>query len=124
VIAALAICLLPWTVNLGFNRNWGRRPLVAAGSALAVAGLLSLAIFASWWAAPVSLVVYALCIYVHGHMGASHVLAAILGTPGCEMRAPAQLLARLRGNAATFVACPGFWTPLDNWEWRFRHRHA
>jgi hypothetical protein len=41
-----------------------------------------------------------------------------LGTPGCEMRAIPDLLGRLTGHTAQEHHCPGFITPLDNWEAR------
>ena len=40
-------------------------------------------------------------------LGTAHVLAAILGTPGCEMRAFAHLRSKFQGGDAGSVPCPG-----------------
>ncbi len=112
----LAFALLSWTVNLGFNRPWGARPFVAALIIAGAAGLYSAAIMGSLWSPPLLVVLWGLTIYVHGHMGICHVLAAVMGTPGCEMRVFTHIKSKLRGGQATLCACPGFWTPLDGWE--------
>jgi hypothetical protein len=61
-----------------------------------------------------------LVIGVHGYVGLSHVVAAILGLPGCELRMLAYFVAKARGAPAPLAACPGVWTPLDRWEARRR----
>lgn len=115
-VIVLAFALFSWTVNLGFNRSWGKKPFFAAvATVLATLGL-GVATGGSAWGLPIAAVLYAVTLYVHGHMGISHVLAALVGTPGCEMRVIPQLWARFTGGAAELKVCPGFWTPLDNWE--------
>ena len=64
----------------------------------------------------------AVTIYAHLHVGVSHLLAAVTGLRGCEMRVIPYYLTRMRGGAheAELCLCPGFWTPIDRWEAKLR----
>lgn len=44
------------------------------------------------------------------------VLAGILATPGCEMRAIPHLWGLLTGNRIREHYCPGFFDNLDRWD--------
>ena len=48
------------------------------------------------WGSTVATYSLALAVYVHLHMGLCHVLAAVAGIPGCEMRIIPYFLSRLR----------------------------
>ncbi|NIS22576.1 hypothetical protein GWN42_27905 [candidate division KSB1 bacterium] len=73
--------IFPYVINLGFSHNWGRRPqAILLGLAL-----FGLSKYGSFWPTLGWLVLVWL-IYVSGHLGASFLLAAILGMPGYEMR--------------------------------------
>lgn len=122
VAAGLALLLLVWSVDLGFKGQWGRRVLGGVLVLLVAGAAYGLATSGSLWSVPVSLILYATTFYVHGHMGICHVIAAIMGTPGCEMRVLPAIWAKMTGRGVEFCACPGFWTPLDNWEHRVRTR--
>ena len=67
-------------------------------------------------ALPLAFVVFAMTMYVHTHLGISHVLSAILATPGCEMRAIPHLAALAFGGNVAAQVCPGPWDDLDRWE--------
>jgi len=55
--------------------------------------------------------------YVFADLGSAFVLAAIIGTPGCEMRALHDLYSRLTGNPTKEHYCPiGPLHPIDQWE--------
>lgn len=54
--------------------------------------------------------------YVFGHLGVSFVVAAIIRTPGCEMRGLPHLWSKLTGSESLEHYCPGFLAPLDKWE--------
>lgn len=119
-----ALALVPFSVNLGYRHilHLGRRPLWV------VLGVAVLAMTWDWtqvgspWGSAVAVWLLAVTIYVHLHVGVSHLLAAITGLKGCEMRVIPYYLARMRGaNAeAELYLCPGFWTPIDRWEARWR----
>ena len=122
-----AFWLFPFVVNLGFRRvvGWGRRPLWLALGALAVLiGVESLR-HGSIWTPSVATSVLSLTVYLHLHLGASHVLAALTGIDGCEMRVIPYYLSRWFGDSSVeLYRCPGLWTPIDRWEARTRERHA
>ncbi len=55
--------------------------------------------------------------YIFTHLGAAFLIAAIIGTPGCEMRAFHDLWSRLTGISTKEHVCPvGPLTPIDRWE--------
>ncbi len=103
-----------WVVGELLQRDWGFWPSVVGitGAALTAAvGFFATGDFATaalgtyifaWFAAFIILLAPAMF------------LAAILGTPGCEMRSYAHLAALLRGGDTTQVACPGGIDFLDH----------
>ncbi len=118
--AALAFSLLPWTLNLGFNRKWGKWPLAAVGTLAVLAAAFDSVAYGHPWGLPLALLVFVVSAYVHVHMGVSHVLAGIVATPGCEMRTFSYLRAKFSDREAQLRVCPGWWGRLDKWEaaWR------
>ncbi len=124
IFVAVGWLLLSWDINLGLHRvlKLGQRPLWLA---LGMAALL-----AAWdwfqtrsvWGPAVAGFSLAVGVLVHTHMGLSHVLAAIAGFAGCEMRVIPSFLTKLRrGNEeAQLHLCPGMWTPIDRWEAKLR----
>ncbi len=57
--------------------------------------------------------------YFYMHLGTSFLLASVLATPGCEMRAIPELFGKLSGNPTDEHHCPAaFITRLDEWEAR------
>lgn len=122
IAVVLAFALLSWTLNLGFKRQWGARPFYVAVGVVCVSMVVGYFLNGSVWGVPLASVLYVVTVYVHGHMGPCHVLAAVLATRGCEMRAPDHLLAILRGKQAELHICPGAWSRIDEWEARARGR--
>ena len=119
----VGLYLVSYVVNIGWGVNGKRWPLWISLM------LFALAAAASWLAdgtlmSPIAGVTVLLwLIYVFEHLGLSFALAAILGTPGCEMRALPALFARLRGRKAQEHYCPvGPLHALDAWEARRRQR--
>lgn len=118
---AIAYYVLPLVVNLGFSVNWGESLRKGYLAFIAGAIIFNLFAYGNIWGAPLGLLLYLLGVYVHAHLGAAHILAGIIGTPGCEMRAYAHLATILLKRDPTEAAvCPGLWTPLDKWEARIK----
>ena len=123
IFVLFAFGLLRFTVNLGFRRplNLGYRPLwIALGALVVVAGVEVLRTGAVWTPLLATLIL-TITLYVHLHLGLSHVLAAVTGIDGCEMRVIPYYLSRWLGSgSAELHICPGLWTPIDRWEQRLR----
>lgn len=113
---ALAFWVTPAVVNIGFTKNWKRKPQVAILAIAAVAVAIGLAFYGTWWAPPLGFFVWLWLIYFSAHLGFSFTLAAILATPGCEMRAMPHLWTRLTGRQTKEHYCPGFLDGVDRWE--------
>ncbi len=113
---AIAYWVLPDVVNIGFNRRWGNRSqklfiLVAIGAIL-----FDLLVYASWWGPPLGWVILVMAIFTHLYLGLSHILAAVISTPGCEMRSLPHLWALINKQPVETVVCPGHWEMVDQWE--------
>ncbi|MCH8202383.1 MAG: hypothetical protein IH996_04705 [Proteobacteria bacterium] len=119
--AALAFWLMPPVINIGFSLNTRRLSRwIIVGVSLALgayhyfsAGAVlgyALGVFTTAW-------IY----YLFVHLGFSLVLAALLATPGCEMRSIPHLWTLVTGRATKEHYCPGFFDRLDRWE---RQRQA
>ncbi len=113
----LSFYFLNQAVNVGFNRDWGRKPqlvflLLALGTIP-----LNVLLFGGLWGAPLGILLYLLVLYFTGHVGVSFIFAAILRTPGCEMASIHQLRDR-----EGFESCEGGVDRLDRWEARWRKK--
>ncbi len=119
VSLAIALYLLPHVVNIGFGRKWGRIPQYLITGMLMLCIVLSRILYQSWWAPPLDWMVIVFLIYFYSHMGLSFFLAAILRTPGCEMRSIPHLWSVLTGKQSVEHFCPGFLDKTDRWERNF-----
>ena len=117
VLIAFPLFVFNYVVNIGFSKSWGRRPLIvslaalglSAGIAFLVSGSLDSPIFG----VPLTLWL----VYFYLHLGVSFVVAALIGTPGCEMRSIPELIGRMTGNVSKEHHCPAaFITRIDAWE--------
>ncbi len=115
------LCVLNYVVNIGFTKNWGHRPLLFSVITLGVIACVGFTVSGSL-DSPILGVPLNLWIgYFYGHLGLSFVLAALRGTPGCEMRAIPELIGEVTGRVSEEHHCPaGFITQLDAWEQRRR----
>ena len=114
--AALAFWLMPDVINIGLNRNWGSRSqFVWFGFAL-IAIVVDFVTTGSFIGQYLGWAILIMGVFVHSYLGISHVLSAIIGTPGCEMRSIPHLGALLSNQSVGTVVCPGHWTSFDRWE--------
>ena len=108
-----------YVVNIGFSKSWGRRPLIVALSAMALAAATAFLSSGSL-DSPVFGVPLILWLgYFYGHLGIAFVLAALIATPGCEMRSIPEAIGRISGRPSEEHHCPAsFITNIDAWEQR------
>ncbi|MFQ5529049.1 MAG: hypothetical protein ACE5FP_01745 [Gemmatimonadota bacterium] len=120
--AVLSFWLLPYVVNIGFTRNWRRKPQVVVALAFAAAVIADLLVWGTWWAPPAGVLVWTLIIYFSAHLGVSFVLSGVIATPGCEMRSLPHLWTLLTGRDTREHYCPGVLDRLDRWEAGLKRR--
>jgi len=111
--------LISYVVNIGYSRAWKKWPAIISAAvflAIAAFGYLTEGI------AETTVLVRAIWgweFYLFVHLGIAYVLAAVIGTPGCEMRAFHDLYSRVTGNPTKEHYCPvGPLHPIDQWEAR------
>ena len=113
---AIAFHITPYVVNIGFSRNWRRKPQVFIAAAAGALIAVDFAVYGTWWAPPLGTFVWIWLVYFSAHLGFSFVLSTILGTPGCEMRAIPHLWTILSGRSTKEHYCPGPFDGIDKWE--------
>jgi hypothetical protein len=117
VFVIFAFWVTPYAVNIGFTQNWRRAPQVAVAVLAAVALVIDLAVYGTWWAPPLGVLVWVWLVYLSAHLGSSFVLSALVATPGCEMRAIPHLWSLATGRSTKEHYCPGaFLDRIDRWE--------
>lgn len=112
----IAFLVLNDVVNIGFNVSWRKRPQAIFLALFLIAMALDVLLYGSWWGAPLGIVILVMSLFTHLYLGTSHVLAAFIATPGCEMRSIPHLFAKLNGQDIEGVVCPGHWDEVDKWE--------
>ena len=113
----IGLFLISYVVNIGFSRAWKKWPAIVSGGAfLAIAayGYLTAGTIETGLLARSS---WAWEFYVFSHLASAFVLSAVIGTPGCEMRAFHDLYSRITGTPTKEHYCPvGPLNPIDQWE--------
>ena len=112
----IAFLVLNDVINIGFNVSWGRLPQAVFLALVLLAIGLDMLLYGKISGPPLGAVLFVLSIFTHLYLGASHILAALIATPGCEMRSIPQLVAKLRGSTTEVHVCPGHWDGVDKWE--------
>ncbi len=117
--AIAALYLFSYVINIGFGRSWGRWPQFAVIACALAASITSYLAYNSFWGPPLAWFIIVWLTYVYAHLALSFVLAAILATPGCEMRALPQLVTIVSGRPLMVHHCPvGPLSRIDAWEAR------
>lgn len=112
-----AICIFNYVINIGFSKDWHRYPLIISLLWFALLALGSYIINRDANSALLGLSILLWLGYFFAHLGVSFLLAALLATPGCEMRAIPELFGRIKGTGSSEHHCPvSFITGIDNWE--------
>lgn len=109
--------LVSYVINIGFSRAWEKWPAaVSAGLLIAVSGVEYFQT-GSFEGPLLALTVHVWALYIFAHLGLAFVAAAVIGTPGCEMRAFHHLYSLVTGTPTKEHHCPvGPLQPIDNWE--------
>ncbi len=125
IMSGVCLCIINYVVNIGFSKSWGRWPAYASLGGFVILGAVAFSVDGSANSAILGLPFLAWLIYFYGHLGASFVIASLIATPGCEMRAIPELLGRMKGTPSEEHHCPAaFITKIDEWEQRRLHDTA
>lgn len=119
LLVLVPLCLFNYVVNIGFSKSWGHRPLMVSVGLLGVTATAAFVLTGSVDSPIFGISLNAWLAYFFGHLGLSFTLAALIATPGCEMRAIPELLGRINGRPSPEHACPvSFIGKIDEWERR------
>jgi hypothetical protein len=111
--------LVSYVVNIGFSRAWKKWPAVAGAVSLGTIALIGYLTTGSVETSMLARSIWSWELYVFGHLGTAFLIAAIIGTPGCEMRAFHDLYSRMTRVPTKEHYCPiGPLHPIDQWEAR------
>lgn len=117
----LGLFLVSYVINIGFSRAWKKWPAVISAMALGVIALVGYLNSGSIETSLLARSIWGWELYVFAHLGTAFLIATIIGTPGCEMRAYHDLYSRLTGSPTKEHYCPvGPLHPIDQWEARRR----
>ena len=108
--------VLPYVVNIGWSLNSKRIPQIVVVAVSLILGVFDFVTGGSFYGNTLKIFTLIWFVYTAIHLGVSMVLAAVLVTPGCEMRAIPQLWGIITGKKAKEHYCPGFLNSLDRWE--------
>ncbi len=107
VLVVLALWGTSYVFNIAFGLSWGQKTRTGVLVGAAVAGVVGLAASGELPNAVFGVYIWTWFVVLTGLLGPAHLLAAALGTPGCEMRSYAHAGALLWGKNASTVVCPG-----------------
>jgi hypothetical protein len=117
----IGLFLVSYIINIGYSRAWKKWPaLVSAGVFIGLAGLgyVSQGNFETELLARA---IWGWELYLFAHLGLAFIIASVIGTPGCEMRAMHDLYSRITGVPTKEHYCPiGPLHLIDQWEARRR----
>ncbi len=114
VALGFGLYLTSFVARILANRAWGQKPLVVALLGAAAATAVGYLTHGTPLAPPLGVYVWGWLVAFTVLLGCAHILAAVLGTPGCEMRSYAHLWTLLRGGDTETAACPAGIDRLDH----------
>jgi hypothetical protein len=112
----LIFWVMPYVVNIGWSLNIKRTPQIVVVILSLILGVLDYVSSGSFYGATLKVFTVIWFFYTAIHLGISMLLAALLATPGCEMRSIPHLWTIITGKQTKEHYCPGFLNGLDRWE--------
>lgn len=113
----VVLCVFNYVVNIGFSKDWKFYPTLVSVMVLGGVAGVGYLVTGSASSFLLGLLIVVWMGYFYAHLGISFVLAAMLGTPGCEMRAIPELLGKVSNREIKEHHCPStIITGIDRWE--------
>lgn len=114
-----SLFLVSYVVNIGFSRDWKKWPALVSAAALAMIAVVGYAILGTIETNLLARSIWIWEMYIFSHLGLAFIIAGVIGTPGCEMRAFHDLYSRVTGAPTKEHYCPvGPLHAIDQWEVR------
>jgi hypothetical protein len=115
----IGLFLVSYIINIGYSRAWKKWPAFVSGGIFVVLAGVGYVAEGSFETELLARVIWGWELYLFGHLGLAFVIASVIGTPGCEMRAFHDLYSRTTGVPTKEHYCPvGPLHPIDQWEAR------
>jgi hypothetical protein len=109
--------LISYIINIGYSRAWKKMPAIISGGVFLVLAGVGYVTSGTLESVFLARSVWLWEVYLFSHLGLSFLISAIIGTPGCEMRALHDAWSRLSGNPTKEHYCPvGPLNAIDQWE--------
>lgn len=117
LMIAVVLCVFNYVVNIGFSKDWNNYPLIFSLTMLCLVALVNFSLTGNPGSTFLGVLIVLWMGYFFAHLGISFVLAAIIATPGCEMRAIPELFGKVANREAKEHHCPStIITGIDRWE--------
>ncbi len=111
--------LVSYVINIGFSRDWKKWPAIVSALMLLVVAAIGYVQSGTLETLLLARAILIWELYIFLHLGSTFVIATLIGTPGCEMRAFHHLFSLVTKNPTKEHHCPvGPLGPVDNWEAR------
>jgi hypothetical protein len=107
VLVSLALWGTSYVFNIAFGLSFGQKTRTAAIAGALLAGLIGFVSSGRFPNPAFGAYLWTWFAVLTVLLGPAHLLAALLATPGCEMRSYAHAATLLRGGDVDAVVCPG-----------------
>ena len=113
----IGLFLVSYVVNIGYSRAWKKWPAAVSAIVFAVIALSGYLTAGTIEKDLLARPVWFWELYIFLHLGLAFIIAGVIATPGCEMRAFHDLFSRVSGIPTKEHYCPvGPLHPIDQWE--------
>ncbi len=117
----IGLFLISYVINIGFSRAWKKWPAIISAGVFLLIGVLGYLLEKTFATSYLANAIWLWELYLFSHLGLAFTLAAVLATPGCEMRAFHDLYSKTTGIPTLVHVCPvGPLQRIDRWEARRR----
>lgn len=119
----IGLFLVSYVVNIGFSKAWKKWPAIISACIFLLLAAAGYVIQGQVETGLLAQAVWGWELYVFSHLGLAFIVASVIASPGCEMRAFHYLYSRLTGNPTKEHYCPvGPLHSIDVWEARRTQR--
>ena len=113
----VGLFLISYVINIGFSRAWKKWPAIVSVGIFLIISAFGYLASENFETIGLARTMWTWEVYLFSHLGSAFMISALIGTPGCEMRAVHDLFSRLSGIPTREHHCPvGPLDPIDRWE--------